>query len=91
MVDKWSAKTLFFIWSWVRKNIIEVQWLTFLSEWDDRMICELNIISDEGVKVGDCKYETFFNQRGGKATISDWVNRMNNLIKAQKGYEPFDN
>ena len=27
------------------------------------------------------KYSEFFMKKGGKATISDWVNRMNNMIK----------
>ena len=36
---------------------------------------------DEERSVGAVPYREFFMKKGGKATISDWVNRMNSIIK----------
>jgi hypothetical protein len=36
---------------------------------------------------GHVKYREFFMKKGGKATISDWVNRMNSMIKRVTAHE----
>ena len=33
--------------------------------------------------IGEIKYKDFFMKKGGKASISDWVNRMNRLIESR--------
>ena len=36
---------------------------------------------DENRALGEVTYKELFMKKGGKATISDWVNRMNEMIK----------
>ncbi len=36
---------------------------------------------------GDVKYGSFFMSKGGKASVSDWVNKINKTIKRRVAYE----
>lgn len=38
---------------------------------------------DEKRRYGDVTYKEFFMKKGGTSTISDWVNRMNSIIKRE--------
>jgi hypothetical protein len=39
---------------------------------------------------GDVKYATFFMKKGGKASVSDWVNKINKMIRRRVTYEPLN-
>ncbi|MBQ3044737.1 MAG: sigma-70 family RNA polymerase sigma factor [Clostridia bacterium] len=38
-----------------------------------------------GVRTGDKKYSDFYMKKGAKASVSDWVNRMNSRIEKEVG------
>ena len=62
------------------KKILIEEWYNILNE---RLIEE----EYEGQAIGNCVYSTFFMKKGGKASVSDWVNRINAKLKKaeQKG------
>ena len=81
-----SEKTLFEIRDIVLESSKNVDWINIGDE-------QLRII-DSALKekyidkpIGCYKYKTFYMEKGGKASISDWYNRMNSLIKRIMGYE----
>jgi len=45
----------------------------------------------DDILLGEVRYGEFFMSKGDKQTISDWVNRIDNMIKGRMKYEPFDN
>ena len=51
-----------------------------ITESDDREILSKLAQVKNGVVLGDRVYNSFFMKKGGKATISDWVYRMNQRI-----------
>lgn len=40
--------------------------------------------------IGEAKYKECFMKKRGKVSISDWVNRMNNLIERRIKHETFN-
>jgi hypothetical protein len=58
-----------------------VRWMKIRPEQLDRIDRSLQAPYDDERCYGQVPYREFFMKKGGKATISDWVNRMNSMIK----------
>lgn len=56
-------------------------WIRITPQQAGRIDRALAAPFDEDRPVGAVPYREFFMKKGGKATISDWVNRMNSIIK----------
>lgn len=58
-----------------------IPWMRITPQQRRRIDTALKKPYDEQSVYGDIMYKEFFMQKGGKATISDWANRMNNMIR----------
>lgn len=58
-----------------------VPWLQLEQSQIDRIKLRLNEKGNDNYRLGDYKYESFYMKKGPKASISDWVNRMNSQIE----------
>lgn len=87
VVEHFSQKTLFemrdMLFAWAKK----VSWLQITPEQSAKIEQALVAADEDGRVYGEMCYSEFFMKKGGKATISDWVNRMNHLIKRETANE----
>lgn len=68
-----------------------VPWLRVNDEEFFKIKKSLDEVCSDGKRIGEKRYGDFFMKKGGKASVSDWVNRMNNLIaKEEKSNETSD-
>lgn len=58
-----------------------IEWLKFTPEQNEKIKNQLDESYDNGMRYGDVGYGEFFMAKGGRKSISDWVNRMNNYIQ----------
>ena len=68
-----------------------VPWMRFDEAQIQKINTALKKPYDEKRTYGQVTYGEFFMKKGGAATVSDWVNRMNNLIKREYINEASDN
>ncbi len=81
MIEKaFEHKSLNDMYRAVASLASKITWLDFESLDTQRITDALGDTKD-GVIMGEAEYGSFFMKKGGKKTISDWVNRMNNLIR----------
>ena len=82
IISAFSEKTLFEMRDTVLEFAKKVDWITVSDEQIKRINKALNAAAGDK-RTGDIKYKDFFMKKGGKATISDWVNRMNKMIESR--------
>lgn len=80
MVDVLSDKTLFELKRIVFVLAQQVRWIRIEPAQADRIACALRT-DYNGMPIGQYKYKDFYMKKGGKASISDWIFRMNQLIE----------
>ena len=80
MVECFSQKTLFEMRDMLFQWAEQIPWLHITQAQRDKIEAQLQVKSSDGKSYGEMCYSAFFMKKGGKATISDWVNRMNHLI-----------
>ena len=81
IVSAFREKTLFEMYGMLLSAGKAIPWLTVSEEQNKKIEAALNSPWDEKTVFGNVKYKDFFMKKGGKYSISDWVNRMNNMIK----------
>ena len=91
IIKEFQTKSLFDMWKIIIAFSKRVSWLTVTSAQRQRISTALCSPLKDDLLLGDVRYEEFFMSKGDKQTISDWVNRIDNMIKGRMKYEPFDN
>lgn len=81
LVDQFSQKDLRSLWELVLSGAQRISWLRITQEQRLRIEAALAEPYDAARSWGQVPYETFFMKKGGRASISDWVNRMDTMIK----------
>ncbi len=61
----------------------KIIWLNLKSEHIDALRAKLDEIDSDGKRTGDKAYNEFYMKKGAKASVSDWVNRMNSRIQRE--------
>ena len=88
----WIAQSLFVdMWKIILAFSKQVPWLIVTPAQRQRISTALCSPMKDDILLGEVRYEEFFMSKGDKQTISDWVNRIDNMIKGRMKYEPFDN
>lgn len=85
IISEFSKKTLFEMRDILFNYAKEIEWIVITPQQEERINKDLNAEGqnnkgETGI-IGNFKYEDFFMKKGGKASISDWVNRMDEEIK----------
>lgn len=60
-------------------------WLRLNQHQIDIIRMKLDEKDSYGVRIGERKYSEFYMKKGAKASVSDWVNRMNSRIEREVG------
>lgn len=81
LVRAFEKMTLFEMWSAVTAASETIPWLKIGREADLRLRKMLETPFKKDVRYGDMVYADFFMKKGAKASISDWVNRINSGLK----------
>lgn len=62
----------------------QIEWLQLKTEMIEKLRGKMNEVQEDGIRMGDKKYHDFYMKKGSKSTISDWINRMNSLVKREE-------
>ena len=81
LLAEFEQKTLFQLYESILRNAVYLSWLTLSEEQKKRITDALNEPYDEKRVYGEVTYSEFFMSKGGKATISDWINRLDSKIR----------
>ncbi len=81
ILEAFENKTLFDMYKMIKLSSKYIPWLVIDGEKDVRIYKQLNKSWNENLVYGEVTYSTFFMKKGGVNTISDWVNRVNNMIR----------
>ncbi len=81
IVEAFSKKTLSQMYQMLQDSAKEFPWLALTQAQHQKILDALNQPWDDKLRYADVCYEVFFMKKGGKNTISDWMNRMNNRIR----------
>ncbi len=68
------------LFNFIVKSSDKVLWLNISEGLIERMKSRLDKTDSEGRRTGSKKYNEFYMKKGDKASVSDWVNRMNDRI-----------
>ena len=66
---------------WLLKSASDVPWLSLSPDQIIKLDRALKQKFDGEQTFGQTKYSSFFMKSGGKSSISNWNNRMNNLVR----------
>lgn len=85
IITAFENKTLFEMYAMVLQASKKIPWLEISASQNDKIMNALVKTQKNGVTYGDTKYKDFFMKKDGEAcgkkSISDWVNRMNGIIR----------
>ncbi|MBE6686669.1 MAG: hypothetical protein E7591_05490 [Ruminococcaceae bacterium] len=83
MEKVFSDKSLFSMYCTVLVLIENIPWLSITEEEKAVLIAGLEKSYDENQKYADVKYSEFYMKKGPISSISDWINRVNDMIKKE--------
>lgn len=83
LLTEFENKTLFQLYESIVRNAVYLPWLTLTDTQKDIINRALNEPYDEKRVYGEVTYYEFFMSKGGKASISDWINRLDTKIRGR--------
>ena len=81
LISAYAQMTLAEMWTSVTAASARIPWLRISADADARLRKMLAAPFSKDVRYGDMVYADFFMKKGAKASISDWVNRINSGLK----------
>lgn len=79
--EQFSQRTLTELWNLVRKGAERISWLQITPVQQQRIEQALDRPYDESRSYGQVCYKEFFMKKGGRASISDWIHRIDGIIQ----------
>ncbi len=89
--EVFAEKTLNEMYAILRSASREIPWMYITPDRDRRIKEALDRPYDENISYGETKYSAFYMKKGGKMSISDWVNRINSKIRRAQDDGASDN
>jgi DNA-directed RNA polymerase specialized sigma24 family protein len=87
ILQQFADKSLYDMHEQLLRSARNLPWLQISPDQQRHLQEALDAPYDRQRCYGHVKYREFFMKKGGKATISDWVNRMNSMIKRVTAHE----
>ena len=81
LAEEFAEKTLRELCDTVYEFAENIPWMNFTPQQRRKIQAALCEPYENGKTYGETKYKEFFMKKDGKATISDWMNRMDGMIK----------
>ena len=89
IIEIFEQKTLFEMYDMLRALSKHIDWIEISPEQNKKIISELNKPWNAEHVYGEIEYKEFFmkvnGKKSGKKSISDWMNRMNNMLRKKTG------
>ena len=77
LIERYENMTLEEMWASVRRCAQTIPWLKISEKSEARLRKTLSLPFNENRRYGEMRYSDFYMKKGAKASISDWVNRIN--------------
>lgn len=94
IIEAFQDKTLYEMYDMLLSATGQIPWVVVTKKQDEKILAALQKPWDGKNTYGDTKYKAFFMKHNGevsgKKSISDWVNRMNTIIKRKLGVDLAD-
>lgn len=81
IIEKFSKMSLDSMYDCLKKVNSFISWMPISDEQDFYIREKLDDVGKNGMRLGSMPFESFYMEKGAKKSISDWLNRMNSLIK----------
>jgi len=85
IVQTFEDKSLYEMYDMILSASVRIPWIVVTKEQNDAILTALQEPWEGDISYGEAKYKMFFMKHNGevsgKKSISDWVNRMNSMIK----------
>ena len=89
IIEVFEKKTLFEMYDMLCALSKHIDWIEISKEQDEKIMRDLNKEWDDSRVFGEIEYREFFmkvnGKKSGKKSISDWMNRMNNMLRKKSG------
>lgn len=89
IIEMFEQKTLFEMYDMLCALSKHIEWIEISPEQNKKIISDLNKPWDAEHVYGEIVYKEFFmkvnGKKSGKKSISDWMNRMNNMLRKKTG------
>ena len=80
LINICDCMTLDMMFEFIIKHSESIIWLNLNEQQLDAVKAKLDETDSDGVRFGDRRYSDFYMKKGAKASVSDWLNRMNSRI-----------
>ena len=85
LIEQFDSMTLDAMFALIVEQATAIPWLQLERSQILSIKARLNEECSDGCRMGEKVYSDFYMKKGAKASISDWVNRMNNhVVKEEK-------
>ena len=95
ILKRFEEKTLYDMYGMILNASKRTPWIVITKEQNDKILLELRKNRDGNVSFGETKYKDFFMKYNGvisgKKSVSDWTNRINDMIKKRLAKSSPDN
>lgn len=85
IIESFENKTLYEMYEVILRTSKNIPWFVVSEDQNKKILNALRKNRGDGVLYGETKYSDFFmihnGEISGKKSISDWMNRMNDMIK----------
>lgn len=85
IIVAFENKTLYDMYDMILASSRKIPWIIITREQNEKILEALRKKRNDNVSYGETKYKGFFMKHNGevsgKKSISDWMNRMNDMIK----------
>lgn len=85
IIEQFQNRSLYDMYDMLLTASKKIPWLEITQEQNRKILIALRKKRDDGVLYGETKYKEFFMKyngaASGKKSISDWMNRMNDMIR----------
>lgn len=85
IISAFENKTLYEMYDMLLSAAKRIPWIVITQQQNEKILAALRKKREDGVSYGETVYKNFFMKHSGevsgKKSISDWMNRMNNMIK----------
>lgn len=85
IIKAFEDKTLYDMYDMLLSASNKISWMVVTDEQNEKILDALRKKCDGGVLYGETRYKDFFMKHNGevsgKKSISDWMNRMNGMVK----------
>lgn len=85
IIDAFEDRTLYEMYDMLLEASKKIPWIVVTEEQNEKILRALQKKRNGDVSYGETKYKSFFMKHNGeisgKKSISDWMNRMNDMLK----------